>query len=50
MIAYAKSIQIYGNFPGDDYYLDECWRENFNDGMTPEESVDSDMGYWEPEE
>ena len=48
MIVYAKSIQG-ENYPGDDYYLqDECWREHYNQGDTPEEAVDSDMSYWEP--
>jgi len=47
MIAHAKAAQG-ENYAGDDYYLqDECWREHFNDGDTPEEAVDSDMSYWD---
>lgn len=49
MIAYAKSVQVYGNYPGDDYYQQDCWLDAFNDGLSAEETVDSDMSYWEPE-
>ena len=32
----------------DDYYMqDECWREQFNDGLSAKDAVDSDMGYWD---
>jgi len=47
MIVYAKSIQ--GYYLGDEYYLQECWKDAWKDGLTPEEAVDSDMSYWEPE-
>lgn len=48
MIAYAKSIQG-GNYPGDDYYLQECWDEHYSEGIPPEAAVTEDMSYWEPE-
>jgi hypothetical protein len=47
MIAYAKEVQG-ENYPGDDYYMqDDCWREHFNAGDTAQDTVISDMGYWD---
>jgi len=47
MIKYAKSIQG-ENFAGNAYYLqEECWRENYEDGDTPEEAVLHDMEAWD---
>lgn len=25
-----------------------CWRDSYDDGMTPQEAFDSDQSYWEP--
>ena len=48
MIAYAKEIQG-ENYIGDEYYLeDESWRDQFVDGDSAKDTVDSDMSYWEP--
>jgi hypothetical protein len=50
MIARAKAIlgEHYKADEGmDAYYLQESWRENYDNGRTPEESVESDMSYWE---
>lgn len=47
MCAYAKQIQG-ENYAGDDYYMQDCWKDAFTDGLTPQEAVDSDMSYWEP--
>lgn len=47
MIIYAKSVQG-DNYPGDEYYTQDCWRDHFDDGDSPEDAVISDMGYWEP--
>jgi hypothetical protein len=46
MIAHAEEVQG-ENYPGDYYYRQDCWLEYFEDGLPPEEAVDSDMGYWE---
>lgn len=46
MAIYAKSIQG-ENYPGDDYYHQDCWWTNFKDDQTPEEAVHEDMWYWE---
>jgi hypothetical protein len=46
MIAYAKEVQGDG-YPGDDYYLDPCWKEYWEDGDSPSDAVILDMGYWE---
>jgi hypothetical protein len=46
MIAYAKEVQG-ENYAGDGYYMDECWREHFDDGDTAQDTVISDMGYWD---
>lgn len=46
MIAYAKEVQG-DRYPGDDYYLERCWRENWEHGESPSDAVISDMGYWE---
>lgn len=42
----AKLIQG-ENYPGDDYYLQDCWVEQFKDGTSAQEAVISDMGYWD---
>ena len=47
MIAYAKEVQG-ENYPGDDYYTQDCWQEYWEDGDSPSDAVISDMGYWEP--
>lgn len=51
MAEFAKSIQG-ENYPGDDYYMQngDTWKDAFEDGLTPQEAVESDMSYWEPEE
>lgn len=46
MAAYAKSIQG-ENYPGDEFYHQDCWLDNFNDEQTPEEAVHEDMHYWD---
>jgi hypothetical protein len=46
MIAYAKEFED-RNYAGDDYYLQDCWREHWEDGDKPEDCVDSDMSYWD---
>ena len=50
MAAYAKSLTGEENYPGDDYYMSngDTWKDAWQDGMTPEEAVESDMSYWEP--
>ncbi len=46
MIAYAKEVQG-ENYAGDDYYMQDCWREYFIDGDTAKDAVDSDMSNWD---
>ena len=46
MADYAAMIQA-DNYIGDDYYNQECWREPFNEGRTPEQAVTEDMDCWD---
>jgi hypothetical protein len=48
MIAHAKELQG-ENYAGDDYYLQDCWKEYMRDGCKPEDAVESDMECWEPD-
>ena len=47
MIEFARLVQG-DNYAGDDYYDQECWRDYWEDGDSPEEAVNSDMrsGKW----
>jgi hypothetical protein len=50
MVAYAKRVQ--GEcYIGDEYYRrdEPCWRDPFEQGDTPEETVSSDMSCWDVE-
>jgi hypothetical protein len=33
-----------------DYYegQSDTWRDSWEDGLTPQEAIESDMSYWEP--
>lgn len=48
MVAHAKKLQG-DNYIGDAYYRrdEPCWRTPFEEGDTPEETVESDMSYWD---
>lgn len=46
MIRAAKELQG-DNYAGDDYYLQDCWREYWENGDSAYDSVVSDMGYWD---
>jgi len=30
-----------------DYYTQDCWLDQWEDGETPADTVDSDMSYWD---
>lgn len=46
MIEYAKEVQG-DNYAGDDYYRQDCWLGNWEDGVSSDDSVDEDTTYWE---
>ena len=46
LMAEAREIQG-DNYAGDEYYDQDCWKEHWEDGDTPRDSVLSDMSYWD---
>jgi hypothetical protein len=46
LLASAKAHQG-ENYAGDEYYLQDCWREYWENGDSADDSVISDMGYWD---
>lgn len=46
MVSFARRLQG-KNYPGDDYYMQDCWRDYWEDGDSPADAVVSDMSYWE---
>lgn len=43
MITFAKKMQEGADYPGDDYYRGNIWRDYYTDGDTPERAVLEDM-------
>ena len=48
MITHAMRLQG-DSYPGDEYYLRDCWKEYFENGSSPESAVESDMECWKPD-
>jgi hypothetical protein len=46
LMLYAKEVQG-ENYPGDAYYNQDCWESYFEDEVSPEDAVESDMSYWD---
>lgn len=47
MIVEAKRVQG-ENYVGDEWYRDVCsWENYYEDGISPEDAVIEDMGYWD---
>lgn len=46
MIDYARNLQG-ENYAGDQYYTQDCWRDPFEEGATPEDAVLADMDCWD---
>jgi hypothetical protein len=44
----VEAMEMQGdNYLGDEYYDQDCWKDQWEQGDSPRDSVISDMGYWE---